>query len=63
MEHWSILNNMGENVDHDQHQGTLHDLNVMDLNDRNHKKLYNSLKAEERQTLYIDFGNSPNSLK
>ena len=48
---------------HDQDPKTLHDLNVKALNYRYHKKLYDRLKGEERQTLDMDFGNSPDKLK
>ena len=33
------------------------------LDYRNHKKLYDRLKDEERQTLDIDFGDSPDRLR
>ena len=59
MEHWSILSDVVKYVQHDQDPKTLHDLNVKALDYRNHKKLYDRLKGEERQTLDMDLGNSP----
>ena len=35
----------------------------MTLDYRHHKKLYNKLKEEERQTLDMDFGNNSHVLK
>ena len=59
MEYWSILHDNIKYVQHDKESKTLHDLDVETLDYRHHMKLYNSLKAEERQTLDMDFGDNP----
>ena len=41
----------------------VHDLDVKTLDYRHHKKLYNTLKVEERQTLDMGFGVSSHVLK
>ena len=38
-------------------------MNIKALECRNHKKLYDRLKGEERQILDTDFGSSPDRLK
>ena len=63
MEHWSIMSDVVIYVEHDKDPRTLYDLNVKALVYRNHKKLYDNLKEEERQTLDIDFGDSPDRLR
>ena len=63
MEHWSILSDIVKYVQHDKDSKTLHDLNIKALDYRNHKKFYDKLKEEERQTLYIDFAESADRLK
>ena len=63
MEQWSILSDVVKYIQHDKGPKTLHDLNVKALDYRNHKKLYDRLKGEERQILDIDFGNSQYTLK
>ena len=63
MEHWSILSDIAKYVQHDKDQRTFHDLNVNALDYRNHKKLCAKLKEEERETLDMDFSDSPHKLK
>ena len=57
MEYWSILSDNVKYVQHDEESKTTHDLGVKTLDYRHHKKLYNSLKGEERQ-IDMDFGDS-----
>ena len=59
----SILSDNVKYVQHDEESKTAHDLDVMSLDYRHHKKLYNSLKGEERQRLDMDFGDNLDSLK
>ena len=58
MENWSMLSDIVKYVQHDRESRTVHDLDVKTLDYRQHKKLYNKLKGEERQTLDIDFGDN-----
>ena len=50
-------------VQHDEESKTACDLDVKTLDYRHHKKMCNSLKEEERQTLDMDFGDNPDLLK
>ena len=63
MEYWSILSANVKYVQHDEGSKTTHDLYVKTLDYRQHKKLYNNLKGEERQMLDMDFGDNPDLLK
>ena len=58
MEYWSILSDIVKYIQHDEESKTVHDLDIMTLDYRHHKKLYNKLKAEERQTSDMDFGDN-----
>ena len=56
----SILSDNAKYVQHDEESKTVHDLDVKTLDYRHHRKLYNTLKGEERMTLDMDLGdNSP----
>ena len=50
MEYWSILSDNIKYVQHDEKSKTLYDLDIKTLDYRHHKKLYNKLKGEKRQT-------------
>ena len=63
MVHWSIMSDVVKYVPHDKGPKTIYDLNLKALGYRYHKKLYDKLKGEERQTSDIDLGNSPVRLK
>ena len=59
MEFWSILSDNVKYVRHEKEK-TVNNSDVDNLDYRKHKKLYGSLKAEEKQTLDIHFGDNPN---
>ena len=61
MRNWSIFSDNVRYIQHDQ--VTLQNLNIDTLDYRDHKELYLKLKAEERETLGIDFGIYPDILK
>ena len=63
IENWSILSDNVKYVQHDRESKTVHGLDVETLDYRHHKKLYNKLKGEERQTLDMHFGDSSHVLK
>ena len=41
----------------------LYDLDAKAIDQRNHRKLYDRLKHEDRQVLELDFGNNPDKLR
>ena len=51
IEHWLILSDIVKYIQHDQDSKKLHKLNVQAIDYRNHKRLYEKMKGEERQTL------------
>ena len=63
IEYSSILSDNVKYIQHDEESEALHDLDIETLNYRHHKKLYNKLKGEERQTLDMDFGDNSHVLK
>ena len=62
MEQWFVLSSIGNYVQYDRIPEN-YELNVKALDQRNHRKRYDILKDDERQTLEIDFGNYPNKLR
>ena len=63
MENWSILSDNVKYIQYDDESKIVHDFNVKTLDYRHHKKLYNKLKGEDRQTLDMDFGDNSHVLK
>ena len=48
MEHWSILSNVVNYLQYDRNPKNFHELNVKALDKKNHKKMYDKLKDDER---------------
>ena len=63
MENWSILSDNVKYIQHDKEFKTVHDSDVRTLDYRHHKKLYNRLRGEQRETLDMDFGDNAHVLK
>ena len=63
MEHWPILSKIVNYVQYDRNSKIFHELNVKALDQKKHRKIYDKLKDDKRQTLVIDFGDSPDKLK
>ena len=61
MENWSIFSDNIRYVQHDER--TPHELDINTLDYQLHKELYFELKGEESETLDIDFGINPETLK
>ena len=61
MKSWSIFSDNVKYVQHDQM--TSQNLNIDNLDYRDHKDLYLKLKEEERETLDVDFGLYPDITK
>ena len=59
MEQWSILSNIVNYVQYDRNPKLFYELNVKTLDQKNHRKMYNKLKDDDRQVLGVDFGNNP----
>ena len=48
MQHWSIVSNVVNYVQYDRNPKNFHELNVKALDQKNHKKIYDKLKDDER---------------
>ena len=63
MEQWSILGTTVNNVQYDRHPKDFYDLDVKTIDQKNHKKIYDIFKEEERQILELDFVDTPEKLR
>ena len=63
MEQWSILSNAVNYVQYGRNPKNFHDLHVKEIDQKNHRKIYDRLKGEDRQVLELDFGNNLDELK
>ena len=63
MEQWSILSNVFNYVQYDRNPTNLYELNIKALDQKNHNKMFDNLKDDERQTLVIAFGDNPDKLR
>ena len=63
MENWSVLSDNIRYVNLEQGPKTTCRLDVKTLDYQQHKRLYLNLKGEESQTLYVDFGSNPETMK
>ena len=63
MEQWSILSNIVNYVQYDRHPKYFYDLDVKTLDQKNHKKICDKFKEEERHILELDFGNTPGKVR
>ena len=62
MENWSILSDT-RYVNHDEGSKTTHGLDMKTLDYWQHKRLYLNLKGEESQTIDVDFGSNPETMR
>ena len=63
MENWSILSDNITYVQHDERSKTTHNLDMKTVDYWQHKRLYLNMKGEENQTLDVDFGNNPETMR
>ena len=63
MEQWSILSNVVNYVQYDRNAKDFYDLDIKVIDQKNHRKIYDRLKEEDRQVLELDFGNNPDKLR
>ena len=63
MEQWSILSNISYYVQYDRNSRHNYNLELKALEQKNHRKIYDRLKEEERQVIELDFGDTSNKLK
>ena len=63
IEQWSILSNVVNYVQYDRKPRDFYDLDIKALDQKNHRKIYDRLKEEDRQVIEIDFGDTPDILK
>ena len=53
MEQWSILNNIVNYVQYDRNSRDFYNLDVKAIDQKNHGKIYNILKEEDRQVIEL----------
>ena len=63
MEQWSILSNIVNYVHYDRNPKNFYDLDVKAVDQKDHRKIYDRLKDEDRQVLELDFCNNPDKLQ
>ena len=63
MENWSILRDNVRYIHHDEKSKTPHKIDINSVDYYQHKELYCKLKGEKSQTLDVDFGINPETMK
>ena len=63
MEQLSILSNVVNHVQYNRHPKDFYDLDIKALDQKNHGKIYDRLKEEDREVLELDFGDNPDKSK
>ena len=63
MENWSILSDSVRYVQHDERSKTTHNLDMKTLDYQQHKRLHLNLKGKESQTIGVDFGSNPETMR
>ena len=59
MEHWSILSKVVNYMQYHRNPKNFYELDIKTIDEKNHRKIYERLKEEDRQILELDFGNTP----
>ena len=62
MEQWSILSNVINYIQYNRNPRDYFKLDIKTLEEKNHGKMYNRLKEDDRQIIELDFGNTPQKL-
>ena len=63
MEQWSIRSNTVNCVQYDRHPKNFYDLDIKIIDQKNHRKIYDRFKEEDRQILELDHGDFPEKLR
>ena len=63
MEQWSTISNTVNFVQYDRNPRDFYCLEVKAIEQKNHRKIYDRLKEEDRQVVELDFGNTLDKLK
>ena len=63
MEQWLILSNVVNYVQYKRNPKDFDDLEVKAIDQKNHRKIYDRLKEEDRHILELDFGNNTDKLQ
>ena len=63
MKQWLIVSNVVNYAQYDRNSKDFYDLDVNAIDQRNHRKIYDRLKEEDRQVLELDFGDNQYKLK
>ena len=59
MEQWLILSNIVSCVQYDRHPRNFYNLDIKTIDQKVHRKIYDTFMEEDRQILELDFGNTP----
>ena len=63
MEQSLIHSNIVNYAQYDRDPKNFYDLDIKMIDQKNHRKIYNELKDEDRRVLKLDFGNNPDKLQ
>ena len=59
----SVVSNVVNYLQHDRNINVFYDLDVKTVDQKNHRKIYDGLKDDDRQILELDFEDTPNKLR
>ena len=63
MEQWLIFSSVVNYVQYERNPKNFYDLDIKAKDQKNHRKIYDSFKDEDRQVLELDFGNISDKLR
>ena len=63
IEQWLILSNVVNYMQYARNPKPVYDLEIKTVDQRNHRKIYERLKEEDRQILKLDFGDAADKLR
>ena len=63
MEQWTILSKVVNYMQYDRNPKNNYDFDVKTIDQKNHKKIYERLKEQDRHILELDSGNTPDKLR
>ena len=63
MEPWSILTNIVNYVQYNRHPKDFYIFDIKAIDQKNHRKIYDWIKKEDREVLELDFGDNPDKLR
>ena len=63
MEQWLILSNVINYLQYDRNPKEFYNLDIKDIDQKNHSKIYYILQEVDRHVLNLDFSNSSDKLR